>query len=267
MSAWPRECSSWKDSDRLPARTGAAGGGGRALARAPAGAPCRVLHALLAREDGQPSLARLVHHAAQAEDAALVLRFAPEAARQAAAQGAHREAVAHYQTALRYADQLDGRAARLNCSTGCHTNTTLTGQIEEALAPCEAALALWRALDRTEQVGHALRRCRRMSWFLGRNARQSTTWSEAVALLETLPPGRELAMAYAQPVDLAHAWRATRPALVWGERAIALAERLGDAGDSCAPRSTPWGLLRYAAATRGPGQTGAQPADGAGAWL
>ena len=45
-----------------------------------------ILHALLRRDVGPPSLARLVHHAAQAEDAALVLWFAPEAARQAAAQ-------------------------------------------------------------------------------------------------------------------------------------------------------------------------------------
>jgi predicted ATPase len=66
----------------------------------------KVLHALLAREDAPTSLARLAHHAAQAEDATLVLRFAPEAATQAAARGARREALAHYQTALRYADQI-----------------------------------------------------------------------------------------------------------------------------------------------------------------
>jgi len=71
----------------------------------------QVLQALLERAETpgaeKPSLARLVHHAAQAEDATLVLRFAPEAARQASARGAHREAAAHYQTALSYADALD----------------------------------------------------------------------------------------------------------------------------------------------------------------
>src|SRR5262249_37225023 len=66
----------------------------------------QFLHELLARGAARASLARLVHHAAAAEDAALVLRFAPEAARQAAARGAHREAVAHYRTALHYTDRM-----------------------------------------------------------------------------------------------------------------------------------------------------------------
>jgi len=66
-----------------------------------------LLHVLLAREDEAISLARLVHHAAQAHDANAVLRFAPEAARQASVQGAHREAMAYYQSALRHADLLD----------------------------------------------------------------------------------------------------------------------------------------------------------------
>ena len=67
----------------------------------------QVLGALL--EPGAPptSLARLAHHAVQAEDSTLVLRFAPEAARQAAAQGAHREAAAHLVRARQYADSLE----------------------------------------------------------------------------------------------------------------------------------------------------------------
>jgi predicted ATPase len=47
----------------------------------------RVLHALLASEVEPAALARLAHHATQAEDAALVLRFAPDAAKEAAARG------------------------------------------------------------------------------------------------------------------------------------------------------------------------------------
>jgi predicted ATPase len=97
----------------------------------------------------QISLARLVHHAAQAEDAALVLRFAPEAAKQAAAQGAHREATAHYQTALLYKSQMPPEQ-RADMLDGVANEYYLTGQVEEAIAPCKAALAIWRALDDTE---------------------------------------------------------------------------------------------------------------------
>src|SRR4030095_2206785 len=50
----------------------------------------KVLKALLSR-DADSQLARVVHHAAKANDASAVLEYAPVAARQAAALNAHRE--------------------------------------------------------------------------------------------------------------------------------------------------------------------------------
>ena len=62
-----------------------------------------VLQAL-EHDPPQPvSTARRVHHATHAGDVAAVLRLAPEAARQAEARGAHREAAAHWRTALDHA--------------------------------------------------------------------------------------------------------------------------------------------------------------------
>jgi DNA-binding CsgD family transcriptional regulator len=191
----------------------------------------QILQALLERAETpgaeKPSLARLVHHAAAAEDAALVLRFAPEAACQASARGAHREAAAHYQTALRYAGALDP-ARRVALLDGLANERFLTGRVEEAIAPYEAALALWRALDLTEKVGHTLRRLSRLHWFLGRNADAERYAMEAVETLETLPPGRELAMAYGSLAHLGTRAADSADTLLWGGRAIALAERLGD---------------------------------------
>ncbi len=193
----------------------------------------QVLQSLLERGDGgeeQVSLARLVHHAMQAEDGKLVLRFAPAAARQASAQGAHREATVHYETALHYADHLDARQ-RAELLDGLSYERYLTGHIEEATQPCEAALAIWRALDRKEQVGQNLRRLSRLSWFLGRDAEADRLGMEAVEVLETLPPppGRELAMAYSNMSHLRMLQCDTAQTALWGERAIELAERLHDA--------------------------------------
>ena len=64
----------------------------------------RALEILETRPD-MPT-ARLAHHADGARNGTQVLRYAPLAAAQAAAVGAHREAAAHYQAALRYADAL-----------------------------------------------------------------------------------------------------------------------------------------------------------------
>lgn len=187
-----------------------------------------VLRALLAREDEPTLLARLVHHAAQAEDAALVSRFAPDAAQQASKRGAHRESVAHYQTALRYADHLDPEQ-RATLLDGLANELYLTGHMAEAEAPCEAALALWRALNQHEKVGYELRQLSSINWYLGRNAEAERYAMMAVELLETLPPGRELARAYASMSGRRMVMSDTAQAKVWGMRALELAERLHDA--------------------------------------
>jgi DNA-binding CsgD family transcriptional regulator len=190
----------------------------------------QVLRALLQSEIGPASLARLVHHAAAAEDADLLLRLAPEAALQASSQGAHREAAEHYQAALRYAARL-GAAQQAELLDGLANEQFLCGRMEEATRSCEAALALWRPLDCPEQVGHDLRLLSHLEWYVVRNADAERHSLEAAALLETLPPGRagrELAKTYADLANRRMVEGDTAGAKHWGGRAIALAEQLGD---------------------------------------
>ena len=65
-----------------------------------------LAHLVVASQD-EP--ARLAHHAEEAGMAAAVLEHAPAAAERASALGAHREAVDHYATALRFAGGLAPR--------------------------------------------------------------------------------------------------------------------------------------------------------------
>ena len=157
-----------------------------------------------------------------------MLRFAPEAAKQASAQGAHREAAAHYETALQYADSLDAEQRAPLLDDLSH-EYYLTGRIQEATRPCEAALAIWRTLGHQEQVGHNLRRLSRLNWLLGRVAEAERLGMAAVEVLEALPPSRELAMAYGNLSHLHMLQSDTAQAILWGTRAIELAERLQDA--------------------------------------
>ena len=142
--------------------------------------------------------------------------------------GAHREAMAHYQTALRYADRLD-LEQRAELLDEASYESYLTEHMEEAVAPCAAALTLWRALDRTEQVGHDLRLLATYSWVLGKHAEFRRFALEAVAVLETAPAGHELAMAYAVLANLYMNDVDGGAIEIWGDRAIELAERLHDA--------------------------------------
>ena len=65
-----------------------------------------ALTALEASSETRLDLARLASHAEEARDASAVLQYAPPAAQQASAMGAHRQARDNYGAALQYAAQL-----------------------------------------------------------------------------------------------------------------------------------------------------------------
>lgn len=179
----------------------------------------RILQALLDHcPDGEP-LARIVHHAACARDNAVVRRYAPAAARQAAALGAHREAAAHYKTALEVADQadLDGRASLLECRA---YESYLTDQIEPAIEAMRQALVLQRKQDRPIKVGEDLRWLSRFFWCLGRHGEAVEHGEASISILERLPPGPEVAMAYSNRAQLHMLAHESREAVHWGHRAL-----------------------------------------------
>src|SRR5262249_29630290 len=104
----------------------------------------------------------------------------------------------------------------------------LTGHIADAVPPCEQALALWRALEQPEKAGHALIHLSKLSYYVGRYSEYQHYGMEALELLEILPPSRALARAYANMSLTFMLLGDTAQSVSWGERAIALAERLGD---------------------------------------
>ena len=184
-----------------------------------------VLEALLKR-GSDALLARIVHHAAQAGDVAAVLEYAPVAARQAAALSAHRESASHYQTALQYGDRLApaDRAELLECgSFECY----LTDQIEEAFDARRGALEIRKQLGDQRREGDNLRWMSRISWTQGRKVEAEEYCVEAVTVLERLPAGPELAMAYSSRAQLHMLADEYQQAVLWGSRAIDLAEKLG----------------------------------------
>ncbi len=188
----------------------------------------QVLAACSERDHEHVPLARLVHHAAHAHDAASVLRFAPDAARQAAAQGAHREAAAHYATALAHVRGLLDAEHHAELLEARGYECYLVGDIEQAVAAREAAMLRWRGLQRPLREGDTLRWLSRLHWFLGHAAQADAYAAQAVGVLEALPPGNELAMAYSNKAHLHALAEETQLAVQWGERALALAERLGN---------------------------------------
>ena len=180
----------------------------------------KALAALATPPVGAPDLARLAHHAEAAGDAEAVLRFASGAAERAASLGAHREAAAQYARALRFGDLLqpEARAGFLSLrSVECY----LTDENEEAIEAQRLALDCYRALGDRRREGDSLRSLSEYLWCPGRIAEAERAGREAVAVLEELPPGRELAMAYSNLATFGDS-------LALGTRALELAQSIGD---------------------------------------
>jgi DNA-binding CsgD family transcriptional regulator/tetratricopeptide (TPR) repeat protein len=185
----------------------------------------RALAQLTRRGSGDDR--RLAHHAAGCGDRAAVLRHAPLAAARAARAGAHREAAEQLQLALRHYDRPDRRRAELlgQLAYECY----LTDQLEKARASQLAALEIFEQKTDPVAVGAAHRWLSRLSWMLGQNQDSERYAAAAIATLEPLPPGQELAMAYSNLSQLRMLRGDPSQAVRWGAKAIRLARRLGDA--------------------------------------
>jgi len=186
-----------------------------------------VLAALSTSMHGPVDPARLSHHADAAGDVEAVLRYAPAAGRRAAGLCVHREAAAQFARALRHATLLaPERQAELWewRSYECY----LTGQIEDAIDARLVALSLHQQRGDRVREGDSRRWLSRLAWFAADRATAVREAHRAVALLEAQPPGRELAMAYSNASQLAMLAGDLREALECGERAIELADRLGE---------------------------------------
>ncbi len=188
----------------------------------------RALAALGRPELGSPDFARLAHHAEAAGDGPAVLRYAPAAGEHAASLGAPREAQQQYVRALRFAGNLSSeeRAPLLERYADHAYLSDQRGEAADGLA--EAIATYRRACDHIRQGDALLRRASLLSC-IGRLPEAIDDVRESVRVLELAPPGPELSRAYSMLAGTT--WdEDLETSLVFGERAIDLAERLGATG-------------------------------------
>ena len=104
----------------------------------------------------------------------------------------------------------------------------LSGLSAEAVSARRAALELREAAGDRERVGEGLRWLSRLHWWDGNRPQAEAAAARAIAVLETPPPGRQLAMAYSNQAQLDMLANRLEAAMGWAGRAIELARRLGD---------------------------------------
>lgn len=185
-----------------------------------------TLQALQSPSAPTPDLARLAHHAEGAGLEEAVLQFAPAAARDAAAKGAHRQAAQQFARALRHATSMPTRRASLldDYASECQ----LSGLLDDAIEARQTAAKLWRDEGDTERQAISLSRLAHALVVAGRNVAGEVAMREAVALVDPLA-GTPAAVAtrrwaaYLRMLD-----RDVEDAIREGGIALGIAERLED---------------------------------------
>jgi DNA-binding CsgD family transcriptional regulator/tetratricopeptide (TPR) repeat protein len=189
----------------------------------------RGLHAeileLLLTGDGDA--AEIVHHAEAAGAVEVVAEHALPAARRAAAVASNREAFSLYRRAVEFLDRLTEPEQAAVLEELAIVAYKL-GDAPEALAAIERARALHVERGDALAVGRCTRVLARFRWLAGQGTLSREAALDAVAILEPLGESSELARAFSSLAQFAMLEEDAAATFAWAERAIALAERLGD---------------------------------------
>jgi DNA-binding CsgD family transcriptional regulator/tetratricopeptide (TPR) repeat protein len=104
----------------------------------------------------------------------------------------------------------------------------LTDQTDAAIDTLQRAIGLRRELGDVREEGEALQQLANVLWCPGRVAEARDATLQAIALLEEIAPGHELAMAYCRMTQLCMDAEDTSGAVAWSTRALNLAQELAE---------------------------------------
>lgn len=185
----------------------------------------QVLASLMARPElGKP--ARLVHHAVEAGDVEAIVEHAPRAAREAMAVDSLREAVAHFRSLEPYLGRLElkERAAVLGDWARCELHLY---NYPKAISTLTKAIDLYGDLGDDVGRAGALTFSTRIHEVSGAISEADRCLSEAIRILQALPPSPELAFAVSQQAWVFMMRGDDRGAVAAADRAMSVAEQTG----------------------------------------
>jgi DNA-binding CsgD family transcriptional regulator/tetratricopeptide (TPR) repeat protein len=182
--------------------------------------------AVLRRQEPAVDPAELARHAIGAGDGTAIAELAPQAGARAAAYGAHRAAIAHYESALPHLADLDP-AERSSLLAAYAHECYLTDEIERAIAAQLEAIGGWRSVGDVAAQSRALSQLAEYLWWNGEPDRAQQTAADAVRLLESIPATDNMARAYARLAHVSMLSGGCEEAIEWGTRAILLARSEG----------------------------------------
>lgn len=187
----------------------------------------KILEMFLRHFEEKSEIERIVHHAKNANDYELVVRYAPMAAARAAAVGAHAQATMLYLSAIEcyHGDDID---VLIRFYESYAYECYLTYRIKEAVRYTEKSLNLWKKKGDAGKIGNCLRFLSRLWWFDGNREKAESFGVQAIEVFERQPVSKEKAMAYSNISQLKMLSEQPAECILSGEQAIAMAEELAD---------------------------------------
>ncbi|MGE5249040.1 MAG: ATP-binding protein [Bacteroidota bacterium] len=188
----------------------------------------RVLSALKGAPGTRDDLVRLANHAEGTKEVSAILEYATPAAEQASAASSHREAIRLYELALRFADSLPP-AAHAQMLEAYALELWFVDRLVDSIMALRKLIELWHGIGNPLREGDNSAWLAQVCWVAGQKIEAEQASRSAIAILEPLAPSRELAQAYKAQCFVRMENRDCDEAVTWGEKAITLAERFGDA--------------------------------------
>lgn len=170
---------------------------------------------------------RIVHHAKNANEYELVSRYAPLAAANAAALGAHTEAARLYLTAIEYYHG-DDKEKLTELYELYAYECYLTNKHKDAIIYTQRALEFWKKKADPEKVGNCLAILSRLWWYDGDRRQAESFGEQAIEVLQNSPSSKAKAMAYSNMSHLKLAIDRHADCIFWSEKAIVLAREVND---------------------------------------
>ena len=186
-----------------------------------------LLEFFLTSFEKKGEIEKIVHYAKNANENKLVVKYAPLAARQAAAVGAHIEASKLFYTAIEYFEETDSdQPVKLyeDYAYECY----LTNQLQDAIIYQGKALKVWKEKNEIEQLGNSLRLFSRLWWFNGNRQKAESYAAQAIEVLNKQPSSKAKAMAYSNMSQLKMLADQTGECIFWGEKATTIARDVDD---------------------------------------
>src|SRR6187551_3537408 len=154
----------------------------------------KILEFFLASFEEAGEIERIVHYAKNANANALVIKYAPLAAKQASSVGAHTEAAKLFFTAIEYSA---GEKEQLLALYEAYAyECYLINQTTEAIIYSSKSMELWKQKGDIEKLGNCLYFLSRLWWINDNMVKAEYFAAQAIEVLESQPSSGAKAMAY-----------------------------------------------------------------------